>query len=397
LRLLIVHNFYLFPGGEDQVFYNEMTLLREYGHDVYEYTVSNEEISKMSLVAAGINTIWSRRSFTKIKKLLTELKPDLVHFHNIFPILSPSVYFACNIAKIPVVQTLHNYRLLCPSALFFRQGKTCLKCLDLGFPWPAIRHACYRNSYGASIAVVAMLLVHRWLSSWKKQVDCYIALSEFSRQKFIQGGVPKKKIMVKPNFTEIDPDVKIAENEYALFIGRISAEKGIDVLLRAWQKCGSRQLLIFGKGPLEAEVQEAIRNCALTAITMKGQTSRREVITAINQSQFVIVPSLCFENFPLVIIEAFACGVPVIASRLGAIAEIVQDQKTGLLFTAGDAEDLSVKLLWAWDHPIEMSVMGRAARSEYEAKYTSERNYQLLMDIYQYSINSHRSNYQTDY
>lgn len=390
MRLLVVHNFYLNPGGEDQVFRNEVALLRDHGHDVYVYTINNEKITKMSKVPAAINTVWSWRSFKNIKELVTELNPDLVHFHNTFPLLSPSVYFACHSANIPVVQSLHNYRLLCPSALFFKHGKTCTRCLGLRFPWPGIWHACYRNSYGASFTVALMLLLYKWLSRWKNLVNCYIALSEFSRQKFIHGGIAEKRIFVKPNFINVESGMDSIKGDYAVFVGRISEEKGIDILLRAWGKNRSGQLLILGSGPQEDKVRAAIRNQNLIGITLKGQISRNEVISTIANSQFLIVPSLCFENFPMVIIEAYACGVPVIASRLGAMAEIVLDRKTGLLFTAGDAKDLIDKLRWAWDHPHEMRLMGRNGQKEFKAKYTTDTNYQMLMYIYQRAFDNHR-------
>jgi glycosyltransferase involved in cell wall biosynthesis len=253
-----------------------------------------------------------------------------------------------------------------------------------------------------------MLGAHRWLGTWNEVVDCYIALTEFSRRKFIEGGLPPEKIVVKPNFVSPDPlegcsgDVPIAESKmtdggprsgrgrrqpplpegYALYVGRLSYEKGVRTMLRAWQKTNT-PLCVVGDGPLRQELEDDASSHGLSHVCFHGRLASDELMPLMKRTRFLIFPSEWYETFGLVAAEAFACGVPVIASRLGAMQEIVADGRTGLHFTAGDADDLAAKVEWAWTHPEEMQAMGRAARAEYEAKYTAERNYEMLMSIYE--------------
>jgi len=390
MRILAVHNYYLLPGGEDQVYQAEIGLLRSRGNEVYEYAVSNDRIATMNRVSLGIHTIWSLQSFRHIKSLLQRIKPDLVHFHNIFPLLSPSVYYSCHSEAVPVVQTLHNYRNICASALLLRDGKPCQDCLYKAVPWPGIFHACYRNSYLASASVSAMLINHKILNTWKRRIDCYIALTNFARQLFLSCGFPDEKIAIKPNFVSIDPGVKRSAGSFGLFIGRLSPEKGVHTLARAWNNLSIIPLQIVGDGPEHGKLVNYIGLHGMKNIVLTGHLGREKVVGILKNSRFLILPSLYYEGFPLVLAESFSCGTPVIASRLGAMAEIVEDGKTGLLFTPGDAEDLAEKVEWAWNHPAEMAEMGKAARREYEEKYTAERNYQMLMEIYQKAIENHQ-------
>jgi glycosyltransferase involved in cell wall biosynthesis len=386
MRVLVVHNSYQHPGGEDAVVAAETRLLMTHGDTVIEYRRHNDELqdqSKLRAILAGTDTIWSSASHRALRDLLVREKPDVAHIHNMFPLISPSAYYACADAGVPVVQTLHNYRLLCPAATFFRDSRVCESCLGLSVPWPGVVHGCYRNSRAATSAVSGMLTVHRALRTWKKKVDVYIALSEFARNKFIEGGLPPERIVVKHNFVYPDPEPKDGEGQYALYVGRLSEEKGVRVLLSAWSKLAlSVPLRIAGDGPLHEEVVSEIARRQLEQVDFLGRVPPEDIFRWTHDARFLVFPSVCFENFPLAIAEAFACGLPVIASRLGAMAEIVADGKAGLHFTAGDSSDLAAKVDWAWTHPEEMRAMGQAARAEYEAKYTAERNYQQLMNIY---------------
>jgi glycosyltransferase involved in cell wall biosynthesis len=391
LRLLLVHNFYLLPGGEDQVYRSEIDLLREHGIDVHEYSVKNTQIAAMGKLALGINTVWSRHSFRQMEKMLKSFQPDLVHFHNIFPLLSPSVYYACQSANIPVVQTLHNFRLLCPSALLLRNSKPCQDCLGKFSYWPGIRHSCYRNSYAATAGVATMLAFHRLLSTWNRRIDRYIALTKFARQKFIEAGLPAEKLIVKPNFIHPDPGAKQGNGLFALYVGRLSPEKGAETLIRAWGLIKNVPLQLVGDGPQRYKIQKLAQDQGLSNIIINGQMQRDQVISLIKAARFLVFPSLWYEGFPLVIAEAFACGVPVIASRLGAMGEMIEDGRTGLLFKPGDVEDLADKVKWAWDNPHKVYEMGLAARKVYEKEYSAERNYQILMDVYSQAISNHRN------
>jgi glycosyltransferase involved in cell wall biosynthesis len=389
VRILIVHNAYQQAGGEDAVVSAEKALLEQAGNDVSEYLRHNDEITGAggaSNIALGLQTVWSAASRSELHQLLEKCTPDVVHFHNTFPLISPAAYYACRDLSIPVVQTLHNYRLLCPSAAFFRDGRVCEDCLEKS-RWQGVRHACYRQSHKATAAVAAMQSFHQWYGTWDHLIDCYIALSEFSRAKFIQGGLPAQKLVVKPNFVLPDPGVGVEARDSAVFVGRLSEEKGPRTLLQAWAQVNTKfELRVIGDGPLHDELRLEIGRLGLSNVQMEGRLSRDESLKAIGRARFLILPSNCYENFPMTIAEAFASGTPVIASRLGAMREIVDDGRTGLHFIPGDATDLAAKIEWAWAHADEMRIMGRNARAEYEGKYTADRNYKMLIEIYQRAI-----------
>ena len=233
-----------------------------------------------------------------------------------------------------------------------------------------------------------MLEAHRLLCTWaRRRVHSYVTLTEFARHKFIAGGLPPDRIVTKPNFLHPDPGERVDSGQYALFVGRLSPEKGIGTLLAAWKLLAKGiSLIIVGDGPLSARLAVEATQLGLNNVSFRGRLRRAETLQAIKGASFLILPSGCYENFPMSIVEAFACGVPVVCSRLGAMEEIVAHGRTGLHFTPGNASDLAAKVEWAWTHPGEMAVMGRAARAEYEAKYTAERNYQMLMEIYQKAL-----------
>lgn len=386
MKVLVLHNRYRHRGGEDLVVNSEEQILSIAGHTVLRYERDNLEIQAPTLLGEGslaIDTIWSRKSHRDVFRIARKEKPDVAHFHNTLPLISPAAYWACKEAAIPVVQTLHNYRLLCPAATFLRDGKVCESCLGKRVPWPGAIHACYRNSRIASGVVSVMLTIHGALHTWTKAVDMYIALSEFSKKKFVEGGLPAAQIRVKPNFVHPDPGDDADPTDFALFVGRLSEEKGLSTLLATWRLLGNRMpLRIVGDGPLNAELEADAGRSGLSCIHFEGRLARKEVFAVMKRARFLVVPSECYENFPMAIVEAFACGVPVIAFRLGAVEELVDSGRTGLLCTSNDPEDLAEKIKWAWAHPGELREMGRAARREYEMKYTAERNYELLKHIY---------------
>lgn len=390
MKILVVHNHYRESGGEDAVFAAETSLLRQSGHKVIEYTEDNRRINQMNRVVAAAHTIWSRPSQHRLLQILRDTQCHVVHFHNTFLLISPSAYYACREVDVPVVQTLHNYRLLCPAATLYRNGRLCEDCFSKTPPWPALVHGCYHGSRAYTAVVAVMLAIHRWLKTWQKQVDVYIALTEFTRRKFIEGGLPAEKIVVKPNFLYRDPGMREGNGSYALFVGRLSPEKGVWTVLQAWQYVKKIPLKLVGDGPLIDKVQAFVQKEKLERVEVQGRCTREEVLTLMKGARFLVFPSEWYETFGRVAIEAFACGVPVIASRLGAMAEIVEDGRTGLHFTPGDPEDLAAKVKWAWTDPQRMLEMGREARAEYQAKYTAERNYQMLMDIYQRAIAIHK-------
>ncbi len=386
VKILAVHNRYQEPGGEDVAFEQEQDLLKRHGHDVISYCRSNDEVnvsSRINQLVLVKQMIWAEDSRQEIATLLRRERPDVVHVHNTFMMVSPSVYAACREAEVPVVQTLHNYRLSCPAGAFFRNGKPCEECADRGLS-RSVWHGCYRGSRRETAVVALMLTVHRALGIWTRMVDCYVALSKFARQKFVERGLPSEKIVVKPNFVPNDPGQKEGPGEYALFVGRLSEEKGAATLLSAWERLHHRiPLVVVGDGPLGPLVRAEAARHGASEIVFRGRVNRDESLAAMKRARFLIVPSDCYENFPLSIAEAFSCGTPVICSRHGALEEIVDDGRTGLHFAPGDPQDLAAKVEWAWARPNAAVSMGYEARKDYESKYTPERNYQSLMAIYE--------------
>lgn len=393
MRVLVAHNFYQQPGGEDSVFTAETDLLRRHGHEVIEYTESNESLNSMNMVAAAVNTLWSLNSKRKLTEIIDRVKPDVVHFHNTFLLISPSAYYACKERNVPVIQSLHNPRLLCPAGSLYRDGKVCEECVGKTPPWPGVLHGCYRNSRAQTAIVSTMLTLHRMLKTWDRVVDTFIVFTEFYRKKFIQGGLNPEKIALKPHFVDPDPGCRNGKKgDYALYIGRLDREKGVRTLLKAWKHNNSVPLKIRGDGDLLGEVTDCISRNGLKSVEIIQRLEKRELNELIKNARFLVWPSEgYYETFGLVAIEAFACGVPVIASRTGTLAENVTDGYTGLHFTPGDAEDLSDKVNWAWNHPEKTDLMGRAARKEYETHYSSEKNYGMLLEIYERAISKKRS------
>jgi glycosyltransferase involved in cell wall biosynthesis len=383
MRILVAHNYYQQPGGEDQIFATEADLLESRGHRVLRYTLHNDQIKTLGRVALARATLWNDAAYRELRDLIRRERPDIAHFHNTFPLISPAAYYAARDADVPVVQSLHNYRLLCPDAFFYRQGRVCEDCLGRWIAWPGVAHACYRGSRQASAVVAAMLTVHRGRRTWADLVDVYIAaLTEFAREKFIQGGLPAEKIIVKPNFIYPDPGPGAGRGRYALFVGRLSPEKGLDTLLTAWERLEPRvPLKIVGDGPLAGEIANVAQRCNEIE-WMKAQPADR-VLTLMKEAQVLLVPSVWYEGFPRVIVEAYAVGLPIIASDLGAMSSLIAHGRTGLHFRPGDPDDLAAQVAWVFAHPDELAHMRREARAEFEAQYTSERNYQMLMEIYE--------------
>lgn len=381
MHILSIHNAYQMRGGEDESSELEESLLREHGHHVTRYEEHNDRIASLSPVHLALRTVWSRESYHKVRQHLRQCPTDLVHVQNFFPLISPSVYYAAQAHRVPVVQSIRNYRLICPNGLFFRAGRVCEDCMGKRLPWPGALHACYRQNHAASATVVTMLTLHRLLRTWLKQVNLFIAISQFARQKCIEAGLPEEKIVVKPNFVHPDPGMGSGRGGYALYVGRLSVEKGLDTLLDAWARLHSPiPLKIVGDGPLAAQVGAVAQR--LPHVTWLGQRSRAETQAFMGEAMMLIFPSKWYETFGRVAVEAFAVGTPVIAAKLGAIAELVEHGCTGLHFRPGDAVDLAAQVEWATAHPQQLQGMRREARAVFAARYTGLVNYRQLMEIY---------------
>jgi len=389
--ILMVHNYYQShaPSGEDGVFYEDEKLLRSKGHKVKLFTRHSDaikEFSPLKKTALMWQITWSRGSYRAIEEIIKLEKPDIVHVCNTFPLISPSVYYACHKYGIPVVQTVQNYRLFCASGIFFRGNNVCEECIEHS-NIRAIKYGCYRNSRIQTIPLVLMHQVHKWLNTWTNYVDVYVAATEFSRQKLIQGGLPAERVAVKPNFFLSIPESSYSCENYAVFFGRLSVEKGVRTLLSAWRQLHDIPLKIVGDGVLREEVISATKNSS--SIEFLGFRPHDQCLELLKQAMFLVMPSEWYEGFPMTIREAYAYGKPVIASRMGAMAEIVSDGRMGLLFDPGNPDDLAAKVRWLIEHKEIAMQMGKAARAEFEAKYTAEKNYEILMNIYKMAMSIH--------
>jgi glycosyltransferase involved in cell wall biosynthesis len=389
LKILILHNSYKQPGGEDGTVQRESMILRAGGHCVVTYFRHNRDINEDSLfskIETGSKAIWARDSYREITALLASEKPDLAHFHNTFHLISQSAYYACRDANVPVVQTLHNYRLFCAPGIFYRDGGICEECLEHSL-FSSVLHGCYRESRAQTVAVALSLAVQQKLQTWTRIVDCYIAPTNFVRRKFVAAGLPPDKVLVKPNFVDPDPGERRGVGEYVIFVGRLTAEKGLRTLISAWALLERRiPLIIVGDGPLRSELEQEAVKKGMRNVAFTGALPNAETLALTKGAKFLIFSSEWYETFGTTIVEAFACGVPVVCSKLGAMQELVEHGRTGLHFTPGDPEDLGAKVNWAWNHPAEVEEMSLAARREYEEKYTPSQNYRMLMTAYEFAL-----------
>lgn len=389
MKILMVHNTYQEAGGEDVVFESEKRLLERNGHTVIPYVRSNTELKNASLLDR-INVVprmvWSSKARGELATILEAERPDIVHIHNTFVVISPSIYTACLERDVPVVQTMHNFRLLCPAGNFYRDGMICRECAEQNL-LQSVRHGCYRDSRGATAAVALMLALHRALDTWRRSVTRFIALTEFAKREFVAAGFPEERFAVKPNFIDPDPGERAGVGEYAVFIGRLTENKGLGVLLKAWQRLPAQYPLhIVGEGSSRPALETEARQLQLSKITFRGRMSHDAVIEMVKGARFLIVPSTLYEGLPMCMVESFACGTPVLCSRLGALPEIVEHGVNGLHFNPGDAEDLARTVAWSWNHSLKLVQMGRAARAKYETSYTAQQNYSLLMEIYEQAL-----------
>lgn len=358
-------------------------MLRDAGHEVFQFTAHNDDLTKKTLRQIAVNMLWSGEFKQKMTEKIAEVKPDIVHFHNIFMSISPSAYYACQEAGVPVVQTLHNYRMICPKATLFRDNAICTDCLGSLTFSSAIRHRCYHDSHIQSAGVGVMLNLHKALHTWDKQVDKYICLSERGRQIFIQGGMNPDKLAVKGNFLQYDPGYSDADEDFFIFMGRLTPEKGLRVLIEAWKQLLDIPLKVLGVGELEGEIRQILLNELIYNVELVGHIPRYEALDLLKTATAQIVPSQWHEPFGLVAIEGFACGTPVIASNVGALVDIIEDGENGFHFEATNPDSLVEKVRYIWENREKRQEMSRKARAFYEEKYTSAVNYQQLMSIYE--------------
>ncbi|MEA3298606.1 MAG: glycosyltransferase family 4 protein [Pseudomonadota bacterium] len=394
MKILLIHNYYgsTAPSGENQVFEAERDLLRARGHEVETLTRHSDEIRDRGFVGelrGALATAWNPWMARRVSRFVARFRPDVVHVHNSFPLISPAVFHAIGNPAAKVL-TLHNYRLFCAAGIPMRDGKVCTLCLDRRSSLPALRHGCYRGSRVATLPLAASVGLHRALGTWRNRVDAFIALSEFQRQRMVDGGLPAAKVFVKPNFYPGDPaPVPWRErDDQVVFAGRLTGEKGVATLVEAWRHWRGREgatptLNILGDGPLRASLAHAASGLPVQFL---GQRTKADTEDCIRRAKLLVLPSEWFEGFPMVIREAFAFGTPVAVSDLGPLPAIVAHGVSGLVFPAANPTALADTLAKAWQNPGELERLGHGARAEFEAKYTAERNYQQLLGIYRAAI-----------
>lgn len=398
MKVLLVHNYYgsAAPSGENVVFDAEQKLLRERGHDVLLFTRHSDQIRSKNAFGTAVGAIrgalatpWNPASALALGRAVNDFQPDVVHAHNTFPLISPAIFGRVH-RDAATVLTLHNYRIQCAAGIPMRDGKVCTICIDKHASWPAVAHGCYRSSRVASIPLTAKIALHRRLGTWSNDIDAYIALSDFQRRRMSEGGLPASKMFVKPNFFPGAPGIVPWEDreDRAVFVGRVSEEKGVTELVTAWLAWGSGapELAIVGDGPLKQTLERLVAEAGVGNIRFIGQVDANEAQRWVARSKLLLLPSKWFEGFPMALREAFAFATPALVSNLGPLPEIVVDGEAGVIVRAGDAKNLMEAACAVWQDESRLRSLSAAARREYEAKYTEDANYEILMKIYESAI-----------
>ena len=376
--IVVVHNRYRDPGGEDAVFEQESALLEAHGHRVERIEATYDQAVGLSRGRLATSVFWNRAAGRRVAEAVARTGATIAHFHNTVPLISPAAYYAARSAGAAVVQTLHNYRLVCPGGLLLREGAPCEVCVGSPLAWRGVVHGCYRDSRVESAGMATMVAAHRLLGTWRRAVDAYIALGAFPRDRFVAGGLPAERLHVRPNFLASDPEVGEHQGDYALFVGRLTEQKGVRVMVEAWRRLdGDIPLRILGGGALDEGVLGKT-----PGVEWLGPRGPAEVLDAMKGARALVFPSISYENCPMTVVEALATGLPVIASRMGSLPSMVRHERTGLLFEAGSAPALAGAVRRAWREP-GWRAMGAAARADYEAAYRAPTAYAGLMAIYE--------------
>lgn len=386
-KVLIVHNYYQLPGGEDTVAANEKKLLEEHGHEVVLYTRHNSELNQLSAVQKlllPVSTNFSFKTYREVKKLIRTEKIDVLHVHNTLNLISPSVYYAGFRCRIPVIQTVHNFRLLCPGAVFYRDGHVCEDCLTQGLGC-AVKHQCYRNSRLQTLACVLSTQLHRALGTYGRLR--YICLTEFNKEKLLSlKQIKPETVFVKPNFVKEAESVipSTDRKPQFLYVGRLEEIKGIKNLLEAWCLLGDQapRLILCGSGPLEEWCREKIAAAHLDSAELRGFVPNEEVQQLMGESKALILPTRVYEGFPMTIAESYACGTPVIGSDLGNTGSLIEEGKSGWKFAYDSPQELADCVRKMMETPLELP-------EEFRKKYSAEENYIQLRKIYETCCDHH--------
>lgn len=379
-KVLAVHNKYLIPGGEDKSHKSEIKIFEYLGFEVLEYHLDNRNVQKLGKFRTALRSIWARKPYLDIDKILQNESIDLIIVQNFFPLISPSVFYAAKKNKIPIIQYLRNYRLICPSADLFRSGNICEKCLGRSFQLPSIKFKCYKNSFLGSGTVATMNFIHKILGTWNERITLYIALTEFAKDKYIEGGLPGHKIFIKPNFLYPDPGEGPHDEDYIIFIGRLSEEKGVKTLLDAWKMLDvETNLVIIGSGPLKYHIEQA---CEIdNRIRYLGNLPTEKVFKYLKKAKLLVFPSEWYEGMPRILIEAFATATPVISSNIGSMSSMIQHNRNGIHFKPGDVNDLEKVLRVLNNNRVLRHKIGTQARKDYLKHYTRSANLIYLQNL----------------
>lgn len=381
LKILQVHNRQMMVGGADVVLEREANLLRAHGHEVELFSVESKEIHRIGVLRTAWKAVWNRAAAKALQERIREYQPDIAHFHTVFPLMSPAVFRAAHQAGVPTLETMHNFRLVCPGGLLKRQGTVCHQCVGKKVPWPSIVHGCYRGSRLHSIGMTATLSVHHAAGTFAHHVDRYLALTEFVKQMMIRGGYPAEKIVVKPNFIATKRQPGTGRGGYALFVGRFHPEKGVMTLVNAWKRVPAHcKLILVGDGPQRDQVLEHAQGLN---IEVRDWLDSEAIFDLLEEAAFLVFPSNCYETGPLVPIESFSCGTPVLASDIGNFSAWIQPGRNGWLFRTDDSEDLAAKITTAFADPTLGTTMRIAAKQTHQEDFSDVANYELLMRIYQ--------------
>lgn len=404
MKIVQVNNYCYIRGGSEKVFLGEIEVLSKLGHSVAVFSRGHErnlrcdfstffppdikDEGTFSRVRMFLEYIYSFRVYEAFSSFINKFPPDVVHLHNIYGRLTTSVIDAARKARVPLVLTAHDYKLVCPTYLMLNKGKPCEKCLQGNYLNCVVQN-CHHSGFTGSLLYTMESYFNRFFKKYEK-VDYLIAPSNFLRDKLINGGYSHQKVVHIPNFVNtsgITPNFE--PGDYIVYIGRVSGEKGIKTLVDA-VKTTKIQAKIVGEGPLSKWLQGIIASEGIPNIILVGYKSGDDLLDILRNSAFMVLPSEWYENAPLSILEAYACGKPVVASRIGGIPEMVLDGVTGFLFEPGNVEQLKEIMVSLYNNKKLIAQMGKNARDMVEREYSPERHYEMLMDIYEKAIAKYR-------